>query len=187
MLDHVIIGTYLVLLLFVGLYNRSGAQSIRNYGKIDIKIQNNTFFLLATIFTNSVGGGTVFGLSERVYSQNLAYVYAIALTIIIDILVAIFLVPRLAKHYGVISMGEIIGKHYGKLGRVMMGMAATLVSFGYIAVQISVSSRILQYVLHINYVEGVILSYIIVVTYTAIGGLRSVIFTNFAQFLAIVV
>ena len=187
MLDHLIIGTYLALLLFVGLYNRSGAQSIRNYGKIDAKIQNKTLFLLATIFTNSVGGGTVFGLSERVYSQNLSYVYAIALTIIMDILVAIFLVPKLAKHYGVISIGEIMGKYYGKLGRVMIGGAATLVSFGCIAVQISVSSRILQHVLHINYIEGVILSYIIVVTYTAIGGLRSVIFTNFAQFLAIVI
>jgi hypothetical protein len=187
MLDHIIIGTYLFLLLFLGIYNRSKGHNIRNYGKIDLQTQGKILFLLATIFTNSVGGGTVFGLSERVFTENLSYVYAIALTISVDILIAVFWVPRIAQHYGVISIGEIMAKHYGKIGKVLTGISATLVSFGYVAVQISVSSRIFQYVLHVNYVEGVILSYLILITYTAIGGLRSIIFTNFFQFLAIVV
>lgn len=187
MLDHIIIGVYLFLVLFLGVYNRSSDSGIRNYGKIDIATQGKLLFLLATIFTNSVGGGTVFGLSERVFAQDLSYVYAIMLTIVVDILVAIFLVPKIARYYGVISIGEIMAKHYGKFGRVFTGIAASLVSFGYVAIQISVSSRIFQHVLHINYIEGVILSYLIVITYTAMGGLRSIIFMNFLQFFAIIV
>ena len=186
MLDHIIVGLYLCSLLFVGLYNRSKNSDIRHYGKITPQMQGKTWLLLATIFTNSVGGGTVFGLSERVFSYNLAYFYAIALTILIDIVLAFVLVPRITKHYGVISIGEIFAKYYGKFGRVFIGISATLVSFGYVAIQIAVSSRIFQYVLHINYVEGVILSYLVLITYTALGGLRSIIMTNFLQFIAII-
>jgi Na+/proline symporter len=187
LLDHIIIGVYSFLLLFLGIYNRSSNQNIRGYGKIDLNLQNKSLFLLATIFTNSVGGGTVFGLSEKVFLEDLSFAYAIMLTVLIDLLVAIFLVPRIADHYGVISVGEIVAKYYGKFGRIIAGTSATLVSFGYIAVQISASSRIFQYVLHVNYIEGVILSYLIVITYTAIGGLRSIIFTNFLQFAATII
>jgi len=187
MLDHIIIGVYLFFVLFLGVYNRSRNSGIRNYGKIDLATQSKILFLLATLFTTSVGGGTVFGLSERVFAQDLSYVYAILLTIIVDLFVALFLVPRIAGHYGVISIGEIMAKHYGKFGRVFTGIASTLVSFGYVAIQISVSSRIFQHILHINYIEGVILSYLVVITYTAIGGLRSIIAMNLLQFFAIIV
>jgi len=185
MLDQIIIFTYLILLLFVGLYTRSKALDIKSYGKIDSSIQSSVLFLLTAIFTNSVGGGTVIGLSEKTVSGNLAYVYAMMLTILVDITIAIFLLPRIAKHYGVVSIGEIVEKHYGQFGRIMSGISASLVSFGYIAVQISASSKIFQYLLHVNYAEGVVLSYLIVITYTAIGGLRSIIFTDFVQFIAI--
>lgn len=185
MLDQIIIFTYLILLLFVGLYTRSKALDIKSYGKIDTSIQSSVLFLLTAIFTNSVGGGTVIGLSEKTVSGNLAYVYAMMLTILVDIAIAIFLLPRIAKHYGVVSIGEIVKKHYGQFGRIMSGISASLVSFGYIAVQISASSKIFQYLLHVNYAEGVVLSYLIVITYTAIGGLRSIIFTDFVQFIAI--
>ena len=187
MLDHLIIGIYLLAILMYGVYNRSKTLGMRNYGKIDLKIQNKFFLILATIFTNSVGGGSVFGLSERVFAQDLSYVYALGLTVLVDILVASVIVKKIAQHYGVISIGEIMARHYGKFGRVFTGISATFVSFGYVAIQISVSSRIFQNILHINYVEGVILSYLVVITYTAIGGLRSIIVMNFVQFFAIII
>src|SRR6476619_3956532 len=186
MLDQIIIFSYLVILLFIGLYTRSRGLDIKSYGKIDASIQGSVLFLLTTVFTNSVGGGTVIGLSERVVTENLSYVYAMMLTILVDIVVASFILPKIAKHYGVISIGDIVEKHYGKFGIILSGFSTRLVSFGYIAVQISASSKIFEYVLQVNYAEGVVLSYLIVITYTAIGGLRSIIFTDFVQFIAVV-
>ena len=44
MLDHLIIGIYLLAILMYGVYNRSKTLGMRNYGKIDLKIQNKFFF-----------------------------------------------------------------------------------------------------------------------------------------------
>ena len=186
MIDYIIIGIYLGILLLLGIYNRSKYLSLHVYGSISNQMQKGTLLLIATIFANSVGGATVYGLSVKAFNENISYAYAIILTIIIDILIAAYLVPRISKHYGVISVGQIMAKYYGKVGSVITGLAVTFVSFGHIAVQISVSSKILEPVLKINYIEGVILSYLIVTIYTALGGLRSVIFVNLFQFLSMV-
>ena len=74
--------------------------------------------------------------------------------------------------------------YYGKAGRAVGGLAALLVSIGFVAAQISVSARIFEYILQIDYVQGVIISYGIVIIYTTVGGFRSVLFTNQMQFFA---
>ena len=74
--------------------------------------------------------------------------------------------------------------YYGKAGRAVGGLAALLVSIGFVAAQISVSARIFEYILQIDYVQGVIISYGIVIVYTTVGGFRSVLFTNQMQFFA---
>lgn len=182
MIDILIVATYLISMLVIGVYYRSKSQSLSGYGAFTAN--SNKFILVATVFATAVGGGTTFGLAEKAFTHNLSYSYGLLLTIPIDILIAFILVPRLTNHYGSISVGDIIAKDYGNIGRVITGMAALFVSIGYLAAQINVSGRIFQYILDIEKNEGVILSYIMVIIYTTIGGLRSVIFTNVLQFLA---
>ncbi len=182
MIDILIVATYLISMLIVGLYYRSKSQSLSGYGSF--ASSSNKFILVATVFATAVGGGTTFGIAEKAFAHNLSYSYGLILTIPVDILIAFILVPRLIKHYGAISAGDIIAKNYGNIGRVITGIAALFISIGYLAAQINVSGRIFQYILDIEKNEGVILSYIMVIIYTAIGGLRSVIFTNVLQFIA---
>ncbi|ABE04832.1 Sodium/pantothenate symporter [Rickettsia bellii RML369-C] len=77
--------------------------------------------------------------------------------------------------------------YYGNLGRFIGGVSSVIVSVGFLAAQISVSGYIFQYILEINYIEGVILSYSIVLIYTTIGGLQSIVFTNLLQFFAMII
>lgn len=186
-IDHILIGVYLVFMLLLGVYNRSRGSSLNSYGKIEGAVQYSRIFLVATIFANSVGGGTAFGISEKVFSGNLSYTYALLLAVFADVLIGLYILPACSKHYGVISVGDIMHKYYSNTGRFIAGVSATVVSFGYIAAQINVSSRIFEYVMKMNRVEGVIFSYLIVIIYTAAGGLRSIIFTNFLQFLSIII
>lgn len=187
MIDNLIVLSYLILILFIGVYYRSKSGNFKSFASVKDSTRKNKLLLVATIFVASVGGGTTFGIAEKSFSGNLAYTYALILTIPIDLLVAKYIVPKLSKHYGAQSVGDIMEPYYGYAGRLLAGIAAIIISIGLVAAQISVSGRIFQYILKTDYLYGVILSYSIVITYTTIGGLRAVMFTNFLQFFSMLI
>ncbi|MCC8417234.1 MAG: sodium:solute symporter family protein [Rickettsia endosymbiont of Bryobia graminum] len=186
-IDIAIVFLYLISILFVGIYQKSKLASFSSYANISNKAATSKIFLVATIFVSSVGGATTFGIAEKAFAGDISYTYGLILAIPIDLLIAIYIVPQIIKHYGAKSIGDIVSKYYGKVGRFIAGMTSIIVSIGFVAAQISVSGYIFQYLLKINYVQGVILSYSIVIIYTTIGGIRSVIFTNLLQFFAMMV
>jgi Na+/proline symporter len=185
MLDNYIILAYLLLLLASGIYNKSN-NSYKAYTSMG-KLKNNSFLLLATIFASAVGGGTTFGLTEAVYENNLAYVYALLLNVPIDILIAIFIVPKLFEYRGAITIGDIVKKNYGTSGSIIAGLSVIVSSIGYMAAQISVSSKIFQYILPLNNLQAILASYFLLIVYTSIGGFRSVVFANAIQFIAMII
>lgn len=187
MLDNLIVLSYLILILFIGVYYRSRSGNFRSFASVKDSSRKNKILLVATIFVASVGGGTTFGIAEKSFSGNLAYTYALLLTIPVDLLIAKYIIPKLSEHYGAQSVGDIMEPYYGQPGRIIAGIAAIIISIGLVAAQISVSGRIFQYILKTDYFYGVILSYGIVITYTTIGGLRAVMFTNFLQFFSMLI
>lgn len=187
MIDNIIVITYLLTILAIGIYYRSRSGSFKNFATVKDSSRKSKLLLVATIFASSVGGGTSFGLAEKVFLGDISYAYGLLITISVDLLIAAFIVPRLLKHYGAESIGDIMAKYYGDLGRFLTGIAAIAVSIGFVAAQISVSGRIFQYILEVDYIKAVVLSYSIVITYTTIGGLRSVMFTNLLQFIFIII
>ena len=186
-IDNIIVFLYLISILAVGIYYRAKNSSFKNYANVESKVQNNKLLLIATIFASSVGGATTFGITEKAFLGHAYYAYALILTITIDIIIAIYVVPLIAKHHGAESIGDIISIYYGNIGRFIGGVSSVIVSVGFLAAQISVSGYMCQYILEINYIEGVILSYSIVLIYTTIGGLQSIVFTNLLQFFAMII
>ncbi|HJD56261.1 MAG TPA: sodium:solute symporter family protein [Rickettsia endosymbiont of Pyrocoelia pectoralis] len=186
-IDNIIVFLYLISILAIGIYYRAKHSSFKNYANVESKLQNSKLLLIATIFASSVGGATTFGITEKAFLGHAYYAYALILTIPIDIMIAIYIVPLIAKHHGAESVGDIISTYYGNIGRFIGGVSSVIVSVGFLAAQISVSGYIFQYILEINYIEGVILSYSIVLIYTTIGGLQSIVFTNILQFFAMII
>ena len=186
MIDIIIVFSYLILLLFIGIFQRSRQESFKNFSRATgSTIQKSKLILVATIFASTIGGGTTFGIAEKTFADNISYSYGLFLVIPVDLAIAYYIIPRIIKHYGAESVGDIMDVYYGSVGRYIAGLSSILVSVGLVAAQISVSGRIFEYILQINYIYGVILSYGIVVVYTTIGGFRSVLFANQLQFFAI--
>lgn len=186
-IDNIIVFLYLISILAVGIYYRAKDSRFKNYANVESKVQNSKLLLIATIFASSVGGATTFGITEKAFLGHAYYAYALILIIPIDIIIAIYIVPLIAKHHGAESIGDIMSIYYGNIGRFIGGISSVIVSVGFLAAQISVSGYIFQYILDINYIEGVILSYSIVLIYTTIGGLQSIVFTNILQFFAMII
>ena len=187
MIDIIIVFSYLSLLLIIGIVKRTTGDNFRSFSRITKGVKGNKLLLVATIFASTIGGGTTFGISEKAFSETIANSYGLIIAMPIDILIAIYIVPKLIKHYGAETIGDIMSSYYGSPGRYIGGFSAILVSIGLLAAQISVSGRIFEYILQVDYVLGVTLSYGIVVIYTTIGGLQSVLFTNLLQFFAMIV
>ena len=189
MLDLFIVASYLISLLLIGIYQRSKKTEFKDFARFKNKSgqHQSKLLLVATIFVSSIGGGAAFGISEKTFADNIAYSYALFLAIPVDILIAIYIVPRLIKHYGAESVGDIMFHYYGKVGRTIGGFASLAVCIGLIAAQISVSGRIFEYILQIAYIYGVMINYGIVITYTTVGGLRPVLFANQLQFFTILI
>lgn len=186
MIDVIIVFSYLILLLFIGIFQRSKQDGFKNFSRATgSTIQKSKLILVATIFASTIGGGTTFGIAEKTFADNISYSYGLFLVIPVDLAIAYYIIPRIIKHYGAESVGDIMDVYYGSVGRYIAGLSSILVSVGLVAAQISVSGRIFEYILQINYIYGVILSYGIVVVYTTIGGFRSVLFANQLQFFAI--
>ncbi len=192
MIDIFIVFAYLATLLVVAIFSKLKLSKAKNTGlksfsKISKNLANNKLLLVATIFASSIGGGTTFGVTEKIFAQDISYSYGLLCTIPVDIIVAIFIVPKLLNYYGAETVGDIMHKYYGNTGRFISGFAAIMVSLGLIAAQISVSGHVFEYILQLDHKLGVIISYTIVVIYTTIGGLNSVLFANRFQFFVIII
>ena len=188
MIDLSIVAFYLISLLLIGIYTRSRKSGFKAFASVKGKdYTHSKLILVATIFASTIGGGTTFGISEKAFATNIAHSYGLVLAIPIDIIIAIYIIPRLIKHYGTETIGDIMFSYYGKVGRAIGGFSAILVSIGLVAAQISVSARIFEYILQIDYIKGVIISYGIIIIYTTVGGFRSVLFTNQIQFFAMLI
>lgn len=186
MIDVVIVVLYLIAIPVIGILNRRKLSNFQSLTSISKKLQGNKLLLIATIFASTIGGGTTFGVSEKAFADNIAHAYGLILVIPIDLAIAAFILPKLIRHYQSETIGDIMSCYYGSAGRLIGGISAILVSTGLLAAQISVSGRIFEYILEIDYFYGVIISYSIIIIYTTIGGLQSIIFANQLQFFAII-
>jgi len=186
--DKIIIFLYLVFLLVVGIANRKGSKNFKDFAKVNLPNRLANILIVATLFSSAVGAGTTFGLTERAYFIDISYTFAIIFISSIDFIYAKYVVPRLVKHhYLAESTGDIMFKYYGTVGRVVAGFSGIIVSIGFLAAQITVSAALFKYFFSIDYVISIILSYGIVIIYTTVGGMQSIVFTNFIQFIAMIV
>ena len=114
MIDNIIVFAYLIIILAIGIFYRSKSGNFKNYANVKDSTRKNKLILVATIFASSVGGGTTFGIAEKAFSGDLSYTYGLLLTIPVDLLVAYYIIPRIIKHYGAESIGDIMSKYYGE-------------------------------------------------------------------------
>lgn len=183
MIDQIIVGIYFLIILFIGTIISRKAKDLKEYTRVEVKLGNNIFILIATIFATSVGGGGTFGVAEKAFSGDLSYTYALLLITITDILLVKYVISHFSKFHGAISIGDIFQRFYGTSGKLISGIASTIITIAYLAAQINVSGYVLNYFFKISHLHAVIVSYTIVLVYTFSGGLRSIIYTNIFQFI----
>ena len=184
MLDIVIVIIYLICLLSLALYD-SKVQSYSQYGAGGK--QYSAIIIFCTLTASYVGGGFTIGLSAKTFSYGIVYVLAMFGFSIKEMLIAQYLAPRMATFQENCSTtGDIMERSYGKAGKILTGIASVIVCGGIIGAQFAACGNIFYIFFGLQFMQGVILTAVVIIAYVTFGGLKSVIRANIFNFIILI-
>ncbi len=179
-MDQVIIVLYLGAILAVGIIAGRGVSNIsqfsvagRGFGK---------WVIFATLSASFIGGGFSMGNAEKVFRLGLVNIFALWGFSLKEILVARFIAPRIKRYPDAITVGDIMGSHYGKAGKIITGILSVIVCGGILGAQVGAIGYIFNVFLGLPQIYGILIGCGIVIIYSTVGGMKSVVLTDIIQF-----
>ncbi len=185
LLDASLVLGYLGFILYKGVQSGKNVKNLKDFAVSNRNFSNTA--ILATIFATIVGGNSILGESERVFSIGLLYQLSVIGWPISIYFTSKFLAPRIARFRKSLSTGQMMGELYGTTGQVITGIAAFFVAIGYVAAQASAMGYIFHYFTGLPHILGMLIGCGVVISYSAFGGIRSVVMTDVIQFFFIIV
>lgn len=185
MIDIGIVAIYMVFVLVVGIITGTKVRDLEDYSIS--KTQYSPFILIAAIFATLVGGGSTMGVSEKVFSTGLVFLFSCVGFVLRDLIIAFFIVPKFDKFKGCLSVGDIMAKFYGRAGKICVGIAGALQSSMYLSMQLAAVGHLLNYFIGLPYHVGILMGVGIVVVYSSFGGIKAVTITDVIQFSVLMV
>lgn len=179
-LDYAIITVYLLAILLVGLWSGRGMKTLA-----DFSVSNRSYgsmVIFATLSASFIGGGFSIGNAEKVFRFGIVNIVVLWGFSLKEILVAKFIAPRTGNFSGVISVGDLMDRGYGKMGRIVSGFFSVFLCAGIVGAQVGAMGIIFNVFLDIRPIWGILIGCGIVITYSTIGGMRAVVLTDVIQF-----
>ncbi|WP_375333813.1 sodium:solute symporter [Candidatus Tisiphia endosymbiont of Xenochironomus xenolabis] len=179
--DTAIFSIFLTFNLVVGLFYSRGIKNIKEYAIGNRNFSTST--ITATIIATCIGGGLFSEAVSESYKQGLYFIIPALGEPLALVIVGYLLAPRMAEFLGNLSIAEAMGTLYGKKVQLLTAIAGIFLCIGIVGVQFQVSARMLQLFFHVSSFYAVVASAIIVILYSAFGGIKAVTFTYIIQFL----
>ena len=168
---------YALILFLIGIYSYLKIKTPFDYFLAGKKtgVWQVSGSLLATILGGSAILGTI-GLSESQSWASAWYILAASLGLL-------GLLPIVRKVYskGKFTLPELIGQYYGESARKVTSLIIPIAWLGIVAAQIIAGAQILVSFFGLEYSTGVLLTGIIFIVYTYIGGQVSIMKTDLFQ------
>ena len=147
-----------------------------------IAIQYSSIVIFATLSASFIGGGFSIGNAEKVFRFGIVNIVALWGFSLKEILVAKFIAPRMGNFTDVISVGDIMDRGYGKIGRIVTGFFSVFLCAGIVGAQVGAMGLIFNVFLGIKPIWGIMIGCGIVIAYSTVGGMRAVVLTDIIQF-----
>ncbi|ACP21020.1 hypothetical protein Aasi_1743 [Candidatus Amoebophilus asiaticus 5a2] len=177
----VLFSIFLFANLIVGLLAGRRVKNLRDYsiGNRDF----STGALTATIVATWIGGGTmIYGLAN-IYSNGLGFIIPLLGTSL-GLLLTGLVTDRMGEFLNNLFVAEAMGDLYGKLARIITAFSGILWGIGGLAIQFKVVAKILTLIFGFEGPGVTIAAALIIIIYSAFGGIRAVTTTDIFQFFA---
>lgn len=170
---------YLVAMIPVSFY---ASKFVKNSNDYVLAGRNLPFYMaLATVFATWFGSESILGASSRMAEGGFLNViedpFGAGLCLI---LIGIFFAKKLyvLNH---LTIGDYFEARYNKTVATILSIAITITYFGWVAAQFVALGIIMQFVFGMSFINGLIIAAGIVVVYTYIGGMWSVVMHDLIQ------
>jgi solute:Na+ symporter, SSS family len=185
-IDALIVYGFLLITLVTGLWAGRNVKTIQEYA-IANRVYGTGVLVMAFLSTyiecwNLVGfPGDIFadGITHLIPSVLFGVIFCL-------LFIAKFIAPKMIYFQGCLTMGELMGRFYGKYGRIATGFLGLVYNITAVSIQI-IFFKIVCTLLGINGNWGVAISAFILVLYASFGGIKSVTITGVVQFIVITV
>jgi SSS family solute:Na+ symporter len=185
MLDLWIVGIFLLITLVVGIWQGRGMTNFSVFSIAEKKY--STAVLVATITATFLGGSASLGRAEKTFQYGAIFFFVALGDVIKTFIQAKFIATNIDKYSDCISVGDIIGKSYGKNAKLFTGIAGTLTYITLLGAQVSSIGYVFHYFLGTTHVMGVLIGCSILIIYSVFGGIKAVTTTDVIQFIVLIV
>jgi len=182
-METLVVIIYLFFVLLIGLWAGRGIKTMHEYA-----LAGKSFGMLvifATLSASFIGGGFSMGNAEKVFLVGISNIVALWGFSIKEILVARYIAPQMMRYPNAISVGDIMDEHYGKGARLFSGVFSLALCAGILGAQIGAMGYVFNLFLDVDRVWGVLIGCGIVIAYSTVGGMRSVVWTDIIQFIVL--
>lgn len=181
----IIIGLFFIGIIIVG---KIASKKVSNSDDYLIAGRGAPLFLIVgTVFATFWGGGTIIGATGSAYNNGIFGViedpFAAGLALI---LIGVFFVKILRK-LKIRSIGELYNYRFGPITGYLASAVMIPTYVIWTAVQFLAISKILNVLFDINFTLSYIVSILVVVTFTYMGGIVAVVWTDFIQMIIILI
>ncbi|MCH8118956.1 MAG: sodium:solute symporter family protein [Planctomycetes bacterium] len=180
-LSVAVVGTYLVVLTFVAVR----ARAAREFAEFSLAKRALPLALVfGSLAATYVGPGFSIGFVGRGFKSGLLFLGIGLAYAVQNILVGLFVAPRLRRLKGCHTLGDAIGQKYDRKCQILAGIISVGLCAGFAAVMAKAGGDVLRSIFGLPHWSSVIVVVGITALYTTFGGLRASVITDAFQFSA---
>lgn len=192
-LDYVAIGIYFAILVWIGI---RVARSERGDGESEsesfLAADRNMNLLQSTSTTaaTDLGGGFSIAMGGLGFTLGISGSWLIAISGLSVVMVSFLMVPKVKRWADKVSgltTGDLFEARFDRRTGLVAAIVIGVAWFTFVGGQIIAGGKLLQVTLEINLTFAVVLSGTVILAYTALGGLKAVIYTDVFQMLILLV
>lgn len=184
-LDVGLVALYLAVLVGIGLRGARRVKSAEDYTAIGGRYGAPVLF--ASLAASYVGGGFSSGNAGESFSRGIGSTLALMGFSLAMVGIGRFLVPGVTRFEGLSTVGGILELSYGRGARMLCGLFAYLSCAGVVAAQLEAMGLTFHTLLGVSQTAGILIGCGVVLLYTTVGGMQSVIAADMAQFVLLAV
>lgn len=181
-MDTILFIIFAITLLLIGLYDYKKVQSLNHFSKGFKSF--STLSLFSTIVATWVSGSSFFVTLTNTYFSGLSYFIPSLGMVLCLFLLGQCVAPKLEKHLHEISVASFMKKAYGSNIGKITAICGFIGISGSVAIQLKVIGSVITSMIDIDLTFATIIGTFIVIIYTTLGGINSVVKTDKLQFLA---
>ena len=169
-----VILAYLVLLIVVGAYRSNLVKTQEDFMVAGRRLSAKV--LVGTLLATWIGSGSIIGGAGLAYRKGLPALWFDAGVWIA--IIVLYLIAGRARKIALFTVPDLLEVRYNKYARILGSLVTIIAYTAIVSYQFKAGGMVLNLVTGISIDQGMIITAIFVISYTALAGLISVVYTD---------